>query len=147
MTSIRDAVRAAAGRLRGVGIFPGDPDAVALAARALGVSEAEVRKAMVLGGEMPSDYERLVEQRLARVPLQHITGRVGFRGLELAVGPGVFVPRPETEMVAGLAIDEALWLSDPARGDDLDTVLDGDLDPVVQSAVDADEAAQMAAVS
>jgi release factor glutamine methyltransferase len=121
VTSIREAVRAAAGRLREVGIVPGDPDAVALAAKALGVSAAEVRKAMILGGEMPSGYDRLVEQRLARVPLQHITGTAGFRGLELSVGPGVFVPRPETEMVAGLAIDEARRVSDPARGDDLDT--------------------------
>jgi release factor glutamine methyltransferase len=107
VTGIRDAVRSAAARFREVGILPGDPDAVALAATALGVSQAEVRKAMVLGGEMPSGYEELVQERLARVPLQHLTGTAGFRGLELSVGPGVFVPRPETEMVAGLAVDEA----------------------------------------
>jgi release factor glutamine methyltransferase len=38
------------------------------------------------------------------VPLQHLTGRAPFRHLELAVGPGVFVPRPETEQLAGWAI-------------------------------------------
>ena len=42
------------------------------------------------------------------MPLQHLTGRAPFRDLELAVGPGVFVPRPETEDVAGAAIAAAL---------------------------------------
>ena len=50
----------------------------------------------------------VVERRAAREPLQHITGRAPFRSLELAVGPGVFVPRPETESVAQLAIDALL---------------------------------------
>ena len=46
-----------------------------------------------------------VERRAAREPLQHIVGVAWFRSLELAVGPGVFVPRPETESVAQIAID------------------------------------------
>jgi len=52
-------------------------------------------------------FRELVSQRAARVPLQHLLGSVGFRHLELKVGPGVFVPRPETELVAGAAIDAA----------------------------------------
>ena len=52
-------------------------------------------------------YAGLVAERASRIPLQHLTGRAGFRGLELSVGPGVFVPRPETEFVAGLAIEAA----------------------------------------
>ena len=47
----------------------------------------------------------LVSRRAAREPLQHITGRAPFRSLNLAVGPGVFVPRPETEQVVQFAID------------------------------------------
>jgi len=47
----------------------------------------------------------LATRRAAREPLQHLTGKAYFRNLELAVGPGVFVPRPETEGVAQLAID------------------------------------------
>ena len=43
----------------------------------------------------------------AREPLQHLTGTAAFRHVELAVGPGVFVPRPETELLAGWAIDRA----------------------------------------
>ena len=61
---------------------------------------AEVRRLMVLRGTpAPAGYDDLVGERAARVPLQHLTGRAGFRRLELAVGPGVFVPRPETELV------------------------------------------------
>jgi release factor glutamine methyltransferase len=47
----------------------------------------------------------LAARRAAREPLQHITGTAPFRSLELTVGPGVFVPRPETEHVAQFAID------------------------------------------
>src|SRR4051812_3086854 len=54
-----------------------------------------------------ADLDELVRRRVARVPLQHIIGVAGFRYLELAVGPGVFVPRPETEVVAGVAIELA----------------------------------------
>ena len=51
------------------------------------------------------EYRRLVAARAARVPLQHLTGLAWFRRLELRVGPGVFVPRPETELLVewGLA--------------------------------------------
>src|SRR5690606_21954741 len=53
------------------------------------------------------------ERRAAREPLQHITGLAPFRSLELAVGPGVFVPRPETEFVAQLAIDALIAVPSP----------------------------------
>ena len=56
-----------------------------------------------------------MERRASREPLQHITGVAAFRGLELAVGPGVFVPRPETEVVAGLAIDALRAVPEPER--------------------------------
>jgi release factor glutamine methyltransferase len=56
--------------------------------------------------EVFADYLRLVERRAEREPLQHITGSAGFRRLDLAVGAGVFVPRPETERLVewGLAV-------------------------------------------
>ncbi|HEX2235503.1 MAG TPA: peptide chain release factor N(5)-glutamine methyltransferase, partial [Actinomycetota bacterium] len=47
----------------------------------------------------------LASRRSAGEPLQYVTGVAGFRGLELAVGPGVFIPRPETELVAQRALD------------------------------------------
>ena len=52
-------------------------------------------------------FEQLVARRAERVPLQHLTGRAHFRYIELEVGPGVFVPRPETEVMTGWAIERA----------------------------------------
>ena len=110
---LRTAVRTAASRLAEAGVPSPEADAVAIAAHLLKVSVGDVHKAMVLGAATPAAYEALVGERAARVPLQHLTGRAGFRRLELSVGPGVFVPRPETEFVAGLAIDAALALQAP----------------------------------
>ncbi|WP_258932921.1 peptide chain release factor N(5)-glutamine methyltransferase [Nesterenkonia pannonica] len=52
------------------------------------------------------EFQRLIEERARRVPLQHLTGSAPFRTLELRVGPGVFVPRPETEAVVDVALAE-----------------------------------------
>ena len=107
MSDLRTAVRDATARLAAAGIPSPEADAVALAAYALGVDTAEVRRSMVLGAAVPETYAALVAERAARVPLQHLTGVAHFRRLTLSVGPGVFVPRPETEVTAGLAIDAA----------------------------------------
>ncbi len=107
MSDLRTAVRHATARLSAAGIPSPEVDAVALAAHALGTDAAQVRRSMVLGAPEPDGYAALVAERETRVPLQHLTGRAHFRRLTLAVGPGVFVPRPETEVTAGLAIDAA----------------------------------------
>jgi release factor glutamine methyltransferase len=107
MSDLRAEVREATARLAEAGIASPEVDAVALAAHALGTDDAAVRRAMVLGAPAPEGYAALVAERAARVPLQHLTGRAHFRHLTLAVGPGVFVPRPETEVTAGLAIEAA----------------------------------------
>jgi release factor glutamine methyltransferase len=60
-----------------------------------------------VNGTARAAFDALVARRAAREPLQHLTGSTGFRHVELAVGPGVFVPRPETELLAGWAIDAA----------------------------------------
>ena len=114
-TDLRAAVRAAATRLAEAGVPSPESDALALAAHALRRTVGEVRTAMVVGAPAPDPaaYGALVEQRADRVPLQHLTGRAAFRRLELAVGPGVFTPRPETEVVAGLAIDAAREVDGP----------------------------------
>lgn len=107
MTDLRDGIRAAAGRLRAAGVASADVDAVELAAHVLGADASEVRRLMVLGGRsLPPTYAALVDERARRVPLQHLTGRAHFRRLTLAVGPGVFVPRPETEVLVDLALAE-----------------------------------------
>jgi release factor glutamine methyltransferase len=80
VTSVRDAVA----RLEAAGVASPEHDARAL-----------LRHATATGSE-PGD---LIEARASRIPLQHILGSVGFRYLDLAVGPGVFIPRPETELL------------------------------------------------
>jgi release factor glutamine methyltransferase len=52
------------------------------------------------------DFDELIRQRAQRVPLQHLVGSTGFRYLDLQVGPGVFVPRPETEVVVDAVLAE-----------------------------------------
>lgn len=97
--------------LADAGVASPQADAEVLLAHALGVDRSELRRLVVLGREVPDDaagvFAALVSRRAAREPLQHLTGVAAFRHLELAVGPGVFVPRPETEEVAQVAIDEA----------------------------------------
>lgn len=66
-------------------------------------------------------FNAALERRIKREPLQHITGVAAFRSLELEVGPGVFVPRPETEQVVQYAIDYLRQLPAPGKAIDLGT--------------------------
>lgn len=88
-------------------------DAELLLAHVLGTG----RTALLTLAEVPDDvaarFAELLEQRADRVPLQHLTGRAPFRHLELAVGPGVFVPRPETEQLAGWVIERLAGIAEP----------------------------------
>ncbi|AKT52374.1 peptide chain release factor N(5)-glutamine methyltransferase [Arsenicicoccus sp. oral taxon 190] len=109
-TSLRAAVREATSRLAAAGVPSPEVDAVALAAYVLSQGPGEVHRGMVLGARLSetqaSRYADLLSHRAARVPLQHLTGRAGFRRLELGVGPGTFVPRPETELAVELVLAE-----------------------------------------
>ena len=81
-------------------------DARALALHVLGLHRPSE---LVNVEEFPGEtYAELVERRAARVPLQHLVGTVVFRWIELQVGPGVFIPRPETEIVTQWVIDHLL---------------------------------------
>lgn len=82
-------------------------DARALAAHALGRETLPLLLDFGMDDTTTVAFAELVERRRRREPLQHIVGSTGFRYLTLAVEPGVFVPRPETEVVAQAAIDEA----------------------------------------
>ena len=64
-----------------------------------------------------ADLETLVRRRAAREPLQHILGTAAFRYLELAVGLGVFVPRPETELLVDAALAAVRGLARPVAVD------------------------------
>ena len=104
-----DLVRHAAERFEAVGIESALPDAELLAGYVLGLSRGGVQAQILIGAKLTEDQadwlSNLYGRRLAREPLQHITGLAYFRQLELGVGRGVFIPRPETEFVAQLAID------------------------------------------
>ncbi|MFH8365556.1 peptide chain release factor N(5)-glutamine methyltransferase [Streptomyces sp. NPDC018031] len=90
-------------RLADAGVPSPRFDAEELAAFVHGVKRGELHA--VADADFDARYWEAVARREAREPLQHITGRAFFRYLELQVGPGVFVPRPETESVVGWAID------------------------------------------
>jgi len=105
--SLSDALRAGAARLSDAGVASPRVDVELLAGHLLGLDRGGVQLAGLRGAAAPAGLGALVDRRADRVPLQHLTGRAPFRHLELAVGPGVFVPRPETEQVAQVAIDEA----------------------------------------
>ncbi|MER5971240.1 peptide chain release factor N(5)-glutamine methyltransferase [Streptomyces sp. NPDC001922] len=90
-------------RLADAGVPSPRFDAEELAAFVHGVKRGALHA--VSDADFDARYWEAVARREAREPLQHITGRAFFRYLELQVGPGVFVPRPETESVVGWAID------------------------------------------
>ncbi|UPK73902.1 peptide chain release factor N(5)-glutamine methyltransferase [Nocardioidaceae bacterium SCSIO 66511] len=113
MTSAADLLTSAAERLSAAGVPSPRVDAELLLAHVLDVSRASVRFAGDPSVEQMAAYDELVSRRAERVPLQHLTGVSYFRHIELAVGPGVFVPRPETESLAGWAIDSAAALAAP----------------------------------
>ena len=106
-TTLAAALREAAATLAAAGVPSPAVDAELLAAHLLGESRGRVKALAFTDAPVPPGYAELVAERAARVPLQHLTGSASFRYLELKVGPGVFVPRPETETVAQLAIDHA----------------------------------------
>lgn len=117
MESLASALREATAALTRAGVPSPAVDAELLAAHLLGESVGRVRALALIGAAAPDGYSDLVAERARRIPLQHITGVAYFRGLELAVGPGVFIPRPETETVAQLAIDAALTFDHPRVAD------------------------------
>lgn len=90
-------------RLADAGVPSPRNDAEELAAFVHGVKRGELHS--VKDADFDARYWETIARREQREPLQHITGLAYFRYLELQVGPGVFVPRPETESVVGWAID------------------------------------------
>ncbi|WP_203335972.1 peptide chain release factor N(5)-glutamine methyltransferase [Nocardioides limicola] len=107
MATPRHLIREAALRLDEAGVPSAHRDAELLLSHVLGVGTGGLLLVDEVTEAQRSALDLLVQRRAAREPLQHLTGVAGFRYLELAVGPGVFVPRPETELLAGWAVDAA----------------------------------------
>ncbi len=114
---MESAVRAATAKLGAAGIVSARTDAQLLLAARLHVTRAEVVRQSVLGRTLTTDqeaaYADIVNERAARVPLQHLTGYAHFAGITLSVGPGVFVPRPETELIVHRATALAAGIDSP----------------------------------
>ncbi len=111
--AVRSYRRGAVERLAAAGVASPERDVDELLAHVLGRSLG----ALVLLEEVPADalarLEELLGRRATREPLQHLTGTAAFRHVELAVGPGVFVPRPETELLAGWALEQLAGIESP----------------------------------
>lgn len=114
---LRNLVEHASAKFAEAGIDSAQNDAELLAAHVLGLSRGGVQSALIIDSEITAEQAEqitnLYGRRLQREPLQHITGVAYFRNLELSVGRGVFIPRPETEFVAQLSIDALRAVASP----------------------------------
>ncbi len=106
---VDDAVR----RLTEAGVASARSDAEVLLAHVLGRPRGELVLLDEVDEQAAQAYAVLLARRASREPLQHLLGRAWFRTVELAVGPGVFVPRPETELLAGWALERLAELAEP----------------------------------
>ena len=86
-------------RLKNANVSSPRFDAECLVAFVLNTSRNRVGLISEISDEQYREIEKLVEKRVRRIPLQHLIGEQGFRHLVLNVGPGVFIPRPETEIL------------------------------------------------
>ncbi|WP_280834326.1 peptide chain release factor N(5)-glutamine methyltransferase [Mycolicibacterium frederiksbergense] len=97
MTPMRQAIEAAAARLAAAGVASPRTDAELLAAHVADVDRGRLMLLDDADEQFLHAYDELVAARARRIPLQHLVGTAAFGPLTLTVGPGVFVPRPETE--------------------------------------------------
>jgi release factor glutamine methyltransferase len=115
-TPVRELLREAACRLAEGGVPSPEYDAAELLAHVLGTTRGQLPLVEPVTATHREEYAGLVGRRAAREPLQHLIGTTAFRHVELHVGPGEFVPRPETELVAGWAIGRAIDRAREAGG-------------------------------
>jgi release factor glutamine methyltransferase len=96
---LRLAVLEAERILTEAGVASPRVDAELLAAHVLGVQRGRLSMVPLVDPPVVDALRELVYRRAARVPLQHLTGTAALGAIEVAVGPGVFIPRPETEVL------------------------------------------------
>lgn len=108
MTDLRQAIIAATATLTQAGINSARTDAELLAAHVAGTERGRLGLLGAPEFDFFERYDRAVAARAKRTPLQHITGIAAFGPVLLQVGPGVFIPRPETEALLEWALSQAL---------------------------------------
>jgi len=108
MTHLRRAIDSAAAQLAEAGIDSSRYDAEELAAHLVGTERGRLTLLEPPGDEFFGRYRDIVAARSRRVPLQHLTGTAAFGPVVLHVGPGVFIPRPETEAILAWATAQQL---------------------------------------
>ncbi|WP_067702183.1 peptide chain release factor N(5)-glutamine methyltransferase [Nocardia jejuensis] len=101
---LRPAIRDAAETLRAAGVHSPQTDAELLAAHVLGIDRGRLALVPMVTPDQLEEFRKLVARRAERIPLQHLTGTAAMGEIDLAVGPGVFVPRPETELLFAWAL-------------------------------------------
>lgn len=102
--TVRDVLFDAERRLKGAGVPSPSVDAGEIVAFAMETTRSRLFLQEPVSDEQKVRIEKLLARRLSRVPLQHLLGTAAFRYLEVEVGPGVFIPRPETELLAEAGI-------------------------------------------
>jgi release factor glutamine methyltransferase len=107
MTRLGRVIDAAEVALAEAGVGSPRTDAELLAAHVVGTDRGRLAFADI-GPEFRERYDGLVAQRARRVPLQHLTGTAAFGPVTVQVGPGVFIPRPETESILEWAVGQRL---------------------------------------
>ncbi|NNG37461.1 peptide chain release factor N(5)-glutamine methyltransferase [Nakamurella aerolata] len=112
-TPLRMVVRRATDQLAAAGVPTPKVDAEELAAWLLGVNRTRLYLTPLVSPSWADEYLSYVDRRAQRVPLQHIFGSVPFGGAQIAVGPGVFVPRPETELLLQWGLAAIADVRDP----------------------------------
>jgi len=100
---LRDLLRESTGALDAAGISSPRSNAIWLVCHVLGLTPSELFTVDELPDRECETLRDLISQRVQGIPLQHLTGRAPFRHLDLEVGPGVFIPRPETELIVEFA--------------------------------------------
>ena len=122
---LSEALALASQKLSQAGVPSPQADATWLLCHILDTDRSDLLTRITFDQELTTEqkvaFDAALARREKREPLQHITGTAAFRSLELKVGPGVFVPRPETEQVVQYAIDYLRQLPVPGKAIDLGT--------------------------
>jgi release factor glutamine methyltransferase len=113
MNTVRTLLREASASLRAAGVDSPDVDARLLLAHCLHVEPSRLLTIDAVDPVPAADFGRLVARRVCREPLQYLTGSAPFRFISVAVGPGVFIPRPETELLVDAVLPALRRTSSP----------------------------------